>query len=145
MNSEKKQNNVTNKNIWRIACIALIIIGSIQAGFAATSLPAYTGTLTGEAPPPDESLSLWYRQPATAWTSALPVGNGKQGAMIFGGIDSEAICLNEDTLWAGGPYNPDNPNALDALPKVRQLLFEGQYRQAESMIDQTMMASPRAQ
>ena len=145
MNRDIKQSMMTFRNFWVIACMAVVIFGSFQVIFAATSLPAYTGTLTGEAPPPDEPLSLWYRQPATAWTSALPVGNGKQGAMMFGGIDTEAICLNEDTLWAGGPYNPDNPNALEALPQARQLLFEGQYREAERLIDQRMMANPRAQ
>ena len=92
MNLNKKYNNVTFRNILFIACMFSAMPGSVQFVFAATSLPAYTGTLTGEAKPPDEPLSLWYRQPATAWTSALPVGNGKQGAMIFGGIDSEAIC-----------------------------------------------------
>jgi len=145
MNRDIKQSMMTFRNFWVIACMAVVIFGSFQVIFAATSLPAYTGTVTGEAPPPDEPLSLWYRQPATAWTSALPVGNGKQGAMMFGGIDTEAICLNEDTLWAGGPYNPDNPNALEALPQARQLLFEGQYREAERLIDQRMMANPRAQ
>ena len=125
-----KQNIMTFRNFLLFALIAIVIFGSVQISYAATSLAAFTGTLSGEAPPPTEPLSLWYRQPATAWTSALPVGNGKQGAMMFGGIDSEVICLNEDTLWAGGPYNPDNPNALENLPQARQLLFEGQYRQA---------------
>lgn len=129
---------------WLIAC-ATLVVANIQAGFAATSLPAFTGELTGQAAPPVEPLSLWYRQPATAWTSALPVGNGLQGAMMFGGIDSEAICLNECDLWAGGPYTPDNPNALEALPEVRRLLFDGQYREAESLIGQKMMANPISQ
>ena len=145
MNLNMKHNITTLKKYLLIACIAVVMLGSVQDSFAATSLAAYTGTLTGEASPPAEPLSLWYRQPATAWTSALPVGNGRQGAMMFGGIDSEVICLNEDTLWAGGPYNPDNPNALQNMPQARQLLFEGQYRQAEQLIDQTMMANPRAQ
>jgi alpha-L-fucosidase 2 len=145
MSHSIKQNFMKFRISLLIACAAIVILGGVQVIFAATSLSAFTGTLTGEAPPPSEPLSLWYRQPGTAWTSALPVGNGKQGAMMFGGIDSEAICLNEDTLWAGGPYNPDNPNALENLPKARQLLFEGQYREAEQLIDRTMIANPRAQ
>jgi alpha-L-fucosidase 2 len=130
-----------SKYCWFVAGAVVAVLG-IRVGFAATPLPAFTGQLTGEAPPPAEPLSLWYRQPATVWTSALPVGNGRQAAMMFGGIDSEAICLNEDTLWAGGPYSPENTNALEALPQVRQLLFDGQYRQAESLISQRMMGRP---
>ena len=59
-------------------------------------------------------LVLWYQQPAklTNWTEALPIGNGRLGAMIFGGVEAEQIQLNEDTLWAGGPYDPNNSNAL---------------------------------
>ena len=144
MSLDMKHKTVTGISFWLVTLAAVAILG-VGINFAATSLPAFTGTLTGEATPPTEPLSLWYRQPATAWTSALPVGNGKQGAMMFGGIDSEAICLNEDDLWAGGPYTPDNPNALAALPQVRQLLWDGQYRQAESLIGQRMMANPIGQ
>src|SRR6218665_1896002 len=54
---------------------------------------------------------LWYRQPAQEWTEALPIGNGRIGAMVFGGIAEERLQLNEDTLWAGGPYDPVNPAA----------------------------------
>ena len=57
---------------------------------------------------------LWYTAPASAWTHALPVGNGRLGAMVFGGTGRERLQLNEDTLWAGGPYDPTNPAALRA-------------------------------
>src|SRR5580692_3568217 len=74
-------------------------------------------------------LVLWYRQPAafTNWTAALPIGNGRLGAMIFGGTAHERIQLNEDTLWAGGPYDPSNPEALASLPEARKLIFDGKY------------------
>jgi alpha-L-fucosidase 2 len=130
--------------LWLIACVAITAFANPTA-HAATSLAAFSGQLAGEAPPPAEPLTLWYRQPATVWTSALPLGNGRQGAMMFGGIDSEVICLNEGNLWAGGPYTPDNPDAPAALPEVRRLLFDGQYRQAESLISQRMMAKPSSQ
>jgi alpha-L-fucosidase 2 len=133
-----------SKSLWFAVCAAVAVLG-IQGSFAATSLPAFTGQLTGEAPPPAEPLTLWYRQPATQWTSALPVGNGRQAGMMFGGVDSEVICLNEDTLWSGGPYSPENPNALEALPEVRKLLFAGQYRQADSLISRSMMGRPATQ
>ncbi|MGO8836014.1 MAG: glycosyl hydrolase family 95 catalytic domain-containing protein [Limisphaerales bacterium] len=99
----------------------------------------------GEAPPPGEPLSLWYRQPATNWVSALPVGNGRLGAMVFGGIERERLQLNEDTLWAGGPYDPDNTHALAALPEVRRLIFEGKYAEAQKLASQKMMAQPLRQ
>src|ERR1051326_1025395 len=59
-----------------------------------------------EASPPDEPLSLWYRRPAKEWVQALALGNGRMGGMIFGGINTERIQLSEDTIWAGGPYDP---------------------------------------
>src|SRR4249919_3667917 len=82
----------------------------------------------GDAAPPASSLSLWYRRPADAeWVRALPIGNGRLGAMVFGGVVNERLQLNEDTLWAGAPYDPVNPDAKDALPEVRRLLAEGKY------------------
>jgi alpha-L-fucosidase 2 len=114
-------------------------------GGTTNSLPVFTGEFSGEAPPPAEPLSLWYRQPATNWVSALPVGNGRLGAMVFGGIAREKLQLNEDTLWAGGPYDPDNTNALAALPEVRRLIFNGQYAEAQKLAGQKMMAKPLKQ
>ena len=70
-------------------------------------------------------LKLWYRHPAQKWVEALPIGNGRLGAMVFGGVHEERIQLNEDTVWAGRPYDPANPEALEALPKARELLFAG--------------------
>jgi alpha-L-fucosidase 2 len=97
------------------------------------------------AQPPEEPLSLWYNQPAEKWVEALAVGNGRLGAMVFGGVAQERIQLNEDTLWAGGPYDPANPDALEALPQVRELIFAGQYKQASNLISQKMMARPLRQ
>ena len=90
-------------------------------------------------------MSLWYRAPATKWTEALPVGNGRLGAMVFGGLEREQLQLNEDTLWAGGPYDPANTNAPAALPEVRQLIFDGKYTEAERLTSSKMMANPLAQ
>jgi alpha-L-fucosidase 2 len=132
-----------------LAAVAVVPMLGTQSAQAATNAPttapAFTGKLAGEAKAPSEPLSLWYRQPAAVWTSALPVGNGRQGAMMFGGIDSEILCLNEDTLWAGGPYTPDNPEALAALPEVRQLIWDGKYAEAQRLISQKMMAKPLGQ
>jgi alpha-L-fucosidase 2 len=88
---------------------------------------------------------LWYRQPAREWTEALPVGNGRLGAMVFGGVAHERLQLNEDTLWNGGPYNPVNPRAKDALPKVRELIFAGRWAEAQALADKEVMATPLKQ
>jgi alpha-L-fucosidase 2 len=120
-------------------------------GFPLGSGPVYQAVpgpaldLTAEAPPPEEPLSLWYRRPAKQWVEALALGNGRLGAMVFGGITAERIQLNEDTLWAGGPYDPNNPEALAALPEARRLVFEGKYREADRLVNQKMMAKPRGQ
>jgi alpha-L-fucosidase 2 len=98
--------------------------------------------LMGEAKAPDAPLSLWYRAPAEKWTEALPLGNGRLGAMVFGGVNREHLQLNEDTLWAGGPYDPDNTNALAALPEARKLVFDGKYDAAFTLISSKMMAKP---
>lgn len=92
-----------------------------------------------------EPLSLRYLKPAREWTEALPIGNGRLGAMVFGGVAQEHLQLNEDTLWAGGPYIPDNTNALGALPEVRQLIFDGKYDAADKLISQKVMARPLGQ
>jgi alpha-L-fucosidase 2 len=94
---------------------------------------------------PIENHSLWYRQPAREWVEALPIGNGRLGAMIFGGVPEERIQLNEDTIWAGGPYDPANPEALNAYPKVRKLIFGGKQAQAERLISKSGMAVPLRQ
>ena len=90
-------------------------------------------------------LSLWYQTPAKKWTEALPLGNGRLGAMVFGGLEREQLQLNEDTLWAGGPYTPDNTNALAALPEARRLVFEGKYDQAASLVGRSMLGKPMSQ
>jgi alpha-L-fucosidase 2 len=90
-------------------------------------------------------LTLWYRQPAKVWTEALPVGNGRLGAMVFGGVGREQLQLNEGTLWAGGPYDPANTNALAAMPEVRQMIFDGRYDEAAKLISSKVMAIPLGQ
>ena len=91
------------------------------------------------AGPPDAPLALWYRQPARQWTEALPVGNGRLGAMVFGGIDTERLQLNEDSVWSGRPRpDVDRPDAHKALPEIRKLLAEGKYRQAEALTNRHM-------
>ncbi|HEY5504590.1 MAG TPA: glycoside hydrolase family 95 protein, partial [Sedimentisphaerales bacterium] len=101
--------------------------------------------MTGNTTAPSEPLSLWYRQPAIKWEEALPVGNGRIGAMVFGHITSEKLQLNEDTLWGGGPYDPVNPQAKAALPQVRQLIFDGKYSDAGKLINSKVISRPSSQ
>jgi alpha-L-fucosidase 2 len=78
-------------------------------------------------------LKLWYRQPAREWTQALPIGNGRLGAMVFGGTETERIQLNEDTIWAGHPIERDKVGAYQHLPMIRRMLFEGKYAEAQQL------------
>jgi alpha-L-fucosidase 2 len=82
------------------------------------------------------STTLWYEKPASVWTEALPIGNGRLGAMIFGGIEQERLQLNEDTLWSGGPKDWNNPGAKAVLPLVRKAVLEGDYRKADLLCRQ---------
>ncbi len=79
------------------------------------------------------NLKLWYKQPANYWVEALPMGNGRLGAMVFGNPFRERVQLNENTVWAGGPYRNDNPDALTALPEIRDLIFQGKFTEAENL------------
>jgi alpha-L-fucosidase 2 len=96
-------------------------------------------------PARDDSIGpvLFYRQPAQQWVEALPIGNGRLGGMVFGGVPAERIQLNEDTFWSGGPYDPTNEEALKYLPQVRQLIREGRYQEAQELADQKLMGQPR--
>jgi len=92
----------------------------------------------------EAKLKLWYTEPATEWTAAMPIGNGRLGAMIYGGINEEHLQLNEETLWSGGPHSYDNPEAYQNLSKVRQLLEQEEYVQAEELAEK-MLGVPKFQ
>ena len=91
---------------------------------------------------PAGTLNLWYQKPANAWVEALPVGNGRLGAMDFGGIDKEHLQLNEGTLWAGSPYDQDNTNAINVIPQARKLIFDGRPADAINLINAGAMSVP---
>ncbi|GAB3573727.1 glycoside hydrolase family 95 protein [Spirosoma luteolum] len=85
-------------------------------------------------------LRLWYDKPANAvWERALPVGNGRLGAMVYGNVGRETIQLNEHTVWSGGPNRNDNPDALAALPEIRRLIFEGRQKEAEQLANKAII------
>ena len=84
-----------------------------------------------------QDMKLWYSRPAQVWTDALPIGNSRMGAMVFGGVDKEELQLNEETFWAGGPHNNLNATAHDALDDIRQLVFADKCKEAQDKIDKT--------
>jgi alpha-L-fucosidase 2 len=88
-------------------------------------------------------LKLWYRQPAREWNEALPIGNGRLGAMVFGNVKSERLQLNEDTVWAGEKRDRINPAGRENLAEVRRLLFAGKPKEAEELAERTMIAVPK--
>ena len=117
----------------------------LAAGAATLSAPTLARTRPETPADPATSAALHrllYDRPAGLWTEALAVGNGRIGAMVFGGTTSERLQLNEDTLWSGGPYDPVNPRARAALPRVRDLLAHGAYAEAEALANADVMAQP---
>ena len=85
---------------------------------------------------------LWYDQPASKWEEALPIGNGRLGAMIFGHPFQECIQVNEESLWSGAPINSNNPKAIHNLDKIRELILSHQYQAAKKLAAETMVGTP---
>ena len=85
---------------------------------------------------------LWYDQPASKWEEALPIGNGRLGAMIFGHPFQECIQVNEESLWSGAPINSNNPKAIQNLDKIRELILNHQYQAAKKLAAETMVGTP---
>ncbi|GAA4986652.1 alpha-L-fucosidase 2 [Nonomuraea thailandensis] len=128
--------------------------GYTRRGVLATGLGAAAGSLIvsgADALPAwadDEQaapLTLWYTRPAEVWLEALPVGCGRLGAMVFGGVATERLQLNEDSIWAGGPHNYDNPGALEALPEIRRLVWEDKWQAAQNLADEKLLGTPSEQ
>lgn len=104
----------------------------------------------GSVAPPEvlaaNDLALWYDKPAGAdWLRALPIGNGRLGAMVFGNVDTERLQLNEDTVWAGGPYDSANTRGAANIAEIRRRVFADQWGPAQDLINQTMLGSPAGQ
>ncbi|RKR86507.1 alpha-L-fucosidase 2 [Micromonospora pisi] len=122
------------------------------AGVSGALLPVpWTAVARADSAAPPQvlaagDLALWYDEAAGSdWLRALPIGNGRLGAMVFGNVDTERLQLNEDTVWAGGPHDPSNPRGLGALAEVRRLVFANQWTQAQDLINQNMLGNPVGQ
>ncbi len=85
---------------------------------------------------------LWYDHPAVEWEEALPIGNGRIGAMVYGGTDRERLQVNEESIWLGGPTNRHNPDAKENLPIIRRLLRDNRISEAEQLMETTLSACP---
>jgi alpha-L-fucosidase 2 len=123
---------------WKLAADAGDVIKPIKGEVSLTVPTEIQSVDVG----PTNAMVLWYHQPAREWVEALPIGNGRLGAMVFGGVNEERLQLNEDTIWSGSPYNPANPAALQAYPKARELIFAGKEREAEDLLSKSGMAIP---
>ncbi len=88
----------------------------------------------------NSALKLWYNTPSgTKWENALPIGNGRLGAMVYGNVEQETIQLNEHTVWSGSPNRNDNPDALLSLPEIRRLIYEGKQKEAEQLANKAII------
>jgi len=94
---------------------------------------------------PTDNLKLWYTKPAQKWTEALPIGNGRLGAMIFGGVENDRIQFNEETLWNGAPNDYAHKGSVKYLGTIRQLLFDGKQKEAEELAMAEFMSVPLKQ
>lgn len=90
----------------------------------------------------DPSTYLWYNSPAKKWEEAIPVGNGRLGAMVFGKYGEERIQLNESTYWSGGPYSTVVKNGYKTLSTIQKLVFDGKYLDAHNLFGRNLMGYP---
>ena len=108
--------------------LTVVALAILAAGAAAVAQPS--------------PLTLWYDKPAVLWTDALPVGNGRIGAMIFGGAAHERIQFNEHTVWTGAPHDYAHKGAAQSLAKIRELLWAGKQKEAEALAMKEFMSEP---
>ncbi|MEV6783725.1 glycoside hydrolase family 95 protein [Streptomyces sp. NPDC051098] len=128
-----------------MALTASATAGVATTGLTEQSASAQPSSLPTQPAPRGGPLTLWYPTPATDWLQALPIGNGRLGAMVHGGTDTEELQLSDDTVWAGGPHEYDNPKALAALPRIRQLVFDGNWPEAERLVNSDFLGLPGSQ
>ena len=115
--------------------ITVILFALLCVSPAISDVPA-------EYKPNAEATVLWYKQPAKVWSDAMPLGNGRLGAMVFGDPEKERILLNEETVWTGGPYNPTNIEGAKHIQEIRDLVFKGNYAKAHWAFGRYLMGYP---
>ncbi|GAA1708322.1 glycoside hydrolase family 95 protein [Isoptericola hypogeus] len=122
-----------------VAAAGAVVLGGQDVASAADA--------EGPGPADTETnpLRLWYTAPAAAWLEALAVGNGRLGAMVFGGVAAETLMLNEDTVWAGGPHDYADPRGAEVLPEIQRLVVEERWGEAQRLADERFMGRPTEQ
>ena len=137
-------------NVWfmkRRAFLFLSALGLLPRGLRADDFDALDPLIhksgTASADSAWNHLRLWYRQPAANWNEALPIGNGRLAAMVFGNVKSERIQVNEETIWAGEKRDRSNPEGARNLAEVRRLLFAGKPKEAELLAEKTIISVPK--
>ena len=121
---------------------SLRLLACAIAGLTLSSGAGARGLQPGVAATPSPTTSVWYAHPADKWENALPVGNGRLGAMVFGKTDEEQIQINEETYWSGGPYSTTVQGGYKALPDIRQLIFDGELIRAHRAFGRSLMGYP---
>jgi alpha-L-fucosidase 2 len=122
--------------------VTRVVLASLPLIAALSAAPAPENATAAAPAPADNTLRLWYPRPASLWVEALPLGNGRLGAMVFGGPAEERIALNEDTVWAGSPHNNNRASARAAIPEIRRLVFAGKFAAAQELADEQVMPGP---
>jgi alpha-L-fucosidase 2 len=122
-------------HVWMAGLALALFLASVSLSQEKTGLPDLDQKKRA-------GLKIWYSHPATKWEEALPVGNGRLGAMVFGRPDEEQIQLNEETYWSGGPYSTAVKGGYKVLPEIQKLVFDGQYRQAHTLFGRHLMGYP---
>ncbi|KAB2659849.1 MAG: glycoside hydrolase family 95 protein [Verrucomicrobia bacterium] len=118
-----------------LCCLLLAPLAALHGADAPKPEIPATTLFEGEASPPGSSLALWYRRPAARWLEALPIGNGRLGAMVFGGVAGERLALNESTFWSGAPSaEHENPGAAAAFDRIRELFRAGKHAEAGPLV-----------
>ncbi len=113
----------------------ILLIGTFLLGFWMTGISQVANKI-------DPGTVLWYEQPAKEWEEALPVGNGRLGAMVFGKYGEERIQLNEESYWSGGPYSTVVEGGYKVLPEIQQLIFDGKPIEAHKLFGRHLMGYP---
>ncbi len=130
----------TKTNVLKATGYAAVALAVASTPLAAA--PPDPGTASAAVAGDPAATVLWYQKPAVKWREALPVGNGRLGAMVFGAAACEQLQLNEQTIWTGGPYDPTHPGGPQALPEIRRLVFAGKFSDAHKLFDKSMMGEP---
>jgi alpha-L-fucosidase 2 len=137
-----KKRRESHRAVGAVAVAAVAIVAAVVAVASPASRPLAQPSTQAASDVSRAAWKIWYTHPADKWENALPVGNGRLGAMVFGKTDEEEIQINEDTYWSGGPYSTTVKGGAAALPEIRKLIFDGQLTRAHRLFGRRLMGYP---